>query len=114
MVKKRTLIELSKSDGRVYVYLSDEKIGSLFMKQAEKEGFTFGDGELPSKRSYAEIMAVNSDMTVNYVGLCGRIAFGSGAETVSGEKLLRVDYSEFISGKEDCSFKCHRKVRKEC
>lgn len=49
----------------------------------------------------AEIMAVNHNNTINYVGVIGRMAFGSGTETVNGEKLLRIDYKKYASGEDE-------------
>lgn len=94
----RTIKELVKKNGRVYVYLGDSETGNQFMKQAESEGFTFTDGAKPTERCYAEIMSVNRDITINFVGMNGRIAFGSGAKTVGNEKLIRVDYKKYITG----------------
>lgn len=85
----KTIKELSENEGRVYVLLSTPEIGERFLFEAEKEGFTFGDGKKPTERHYANIMAVNPDMTINYVGTVGRIAFGCGAETVGDKKLIR-------------------------
>lgn len=97
----RTLKELVKKNGRVYVYLKDSETGNQFMQQAESEGFTFTDGTKPTERCYAEIMAVNRDITINFVGMNGRIAFGSGAESVNGQKLLRVDFAKYANGESD-------------
>ena len=97
-MKDRTLEKLSRRNEKVYVYLADREIGNRFLRDAEKEGFTFGDGKKPTSRSYAEIMAVNSDRTINYLGSIGRIAFGSGAKKVGGRYLLRVDYKKYVNG----------------
>lgn len=104
----RTLKELVKKNGRVYVYLKDSETGNQFMQQAESEGFTFTDGTKPTERCYAEIMAVNRDITINFVGINGRIAFGSGAETVNGQKLLRVDFAKYAKGESDYLFDTRR------
>jgi len=101
----RTIKELSKKNGRVYVYLANVAIGERFMQQAEDEGFMFADGKKPTERCFAEIMAVNGNMTINFVGTNGRIAFGSGVQTVGGEKLIRVDYEKYITGVEDYEYK---------
>lgn len=93
----RTIKELVKKNGRVYVYLGDSETGNQFMKQAESEGFTFTDGAKPTERCYAEIMAVNRDITINFVGMNGRIAFGSGAKTIGNEELIRIDYKKYIA-----------------
>ena len=90
---------------KVYVYLSDVEIGEKFLEQAETEGFTFGDGAKPTERCFAEIMAVNDNYTINFVGSVGRMAFGSGAETVNGQKLLRVDFAKYVNGESDYLYK---------
>lgn len=101
MENKRTIKELSEMDGRVYVYLANDEVGNFFLQNAEEEGFTFGDGEAPTSRTYAEIMAVHHDGTINFVGANGRIAFGSGAKMVGDEKLLRIDYRKYVGGEKD-------------
>lgn len=84
-------------NGRVYVYLANSDVGEKFLLQAEQEGFTFTDGAKPTERCYAEIMSVNRDITINFVGMNGRIAFGSGAKTIGNETLIRIDFEKYIS-----------------
>jgi len=105
MTNTRTITELSKMNGRVYVYLANVAIGEQFLQQAEDEGFTFADGAKPTERCYAEIMAVNGNKTINFVGANGRIAFGSGAKTVGGEQLIRVDFEKYAAGAENYEYK---------
>lgn len=97
----KTIFELSQLEGRVYVYLANVAVGEQFMKQAEDEGFTFGDGATPTERCYAEIMAVNKDKTINYVGTNGRIAFGAGAKKIGDQDLIRVDFAKCLAGEEN-------------
>ncbi len=99
---KRSIKDLvNLNNERVYVYLANNDIGNRFMQQAEDEGFTFNGGVKPTDRCYAEIMAVNDDCTINFVGSVGRMAFGSGAETVGNRKLLRVDFEKYTNGNDD-------------
>ena len=95
MTREKTIKALSERDGRVYVLLANQKVGDIFLRQAEEEGFTFCDGVKPTKRPYENIMAVNPDRTINYVGTNGRIAYGSGAKTVNGEELIRVAFDNY-------------------
>ena len=97
----RTIRNLSKLNGRVYIYLANAEIGHRFMQQAESEGFTFKDGEKPTERGYEEIVAINHDGTLNFVGTNGRIAYGSGANQVGGEQLIRIDFEKYLSGDND-------------
>ena len=94
---QRTIEQLSQLNGRVYVFLADEATGRAFLRQAEDEGFTFGDGVRPTERRCTRIMAVNHSRTLNYVGANGHIAFGAGARTVNGERLLRVDFAKYAA-----------------
>ena len=96
----RTVKNISGMEGRAYVYLSNDEIGNKFMQMAEDEGFTFGDGVKPTERQYAEVMAVNHNATINYVGVNGRMAFGSGAKTIGDEVLIRIDFEKYLSGDE--------------
>ena len=105
MTNTRTITELSKMNGRVYVYLANVAIGEKFLQQAEDEGFTFADGAKPTERCYAEIMAVNGDLTINFVGTNGRIAFGGGAATVGGKKLIRIDFKKYVAGVKNYEYK---------
>lgn len=101
----RTIKDLAnKNKGKVYVYLANDKIGNKFMQQAEGEGFTFNDGAKPTSRCYAEIMAVNDNSTINFVGSVGRMAFGSGTKTIGNQKLIRVDFAKYVNGESNYLF----------
>ena len=86
----KTITELSQLKGRVYVYLPTSELATQFMQQAEAEGLTFGDGVKPTERFATEVMAVNPDRTINYVGATGHMAFGAGVKTVGRHPLLRM------------------------
>lgn len=86
---------LKHKNHRIYVFLSNDHIGKLFMKNAEQEGFTFSDGVKPTARCYDSIIVVNKDMTINYVGFVGRIAFQS-CKKIGNKKLIRIDYRQFL------------------
>lgn len=105
MTNNRTIKELSKKNGRVYVYLSNVAVGERFLQQAEDEGFVFADGAKPTERCYAEIMAVNGNLTINFVGTNGRIAFGSGVKKIGDDELIRVDFEKYIGGATDYRYK---------
>lgn len=90
MSSKRTIRALSEG-GKVYVYLASEKIGRIFFRQAEAEGFLFGDGIKPTGKHYSDIIAVHPDGTLHYVGTYGRMAFHSGDKTVR-----KIDFEKYI------------------
>ena len=83
---------LSQLKGRVYVYLATEEIKEEFLRDAIAEGFTHSDGIPLTERPLSNIMAVNPNHTLNYVGSIGRMAFGSGAKTVNNQQLIRVEF----------------------
>lgn len=96
----RNVTELSKSNGKVYVYLRNEVIIRKFLKDAENEGFTFGDGEKPTARPGNNLYVVNRDWTICYVGWAGHIAFQS-AKRIGEQELIRVDYEKYLLGEEE-------------
>ena len=99
---KKTIENLTKMNGKVYVYLKNAEIAEKFLRDAQNEGFTFGDGEKPTNHHYSDIIAVNKDKTLNYVGAIGRIAYGSGADKIGNEKLIRIDYEKYLENKNCC------------
>ncbi len=100
MSEKRTVRELSRLQGRVYVFLKDDLTGERFLRAAEAEGFTFGDGVRPTERHYSQVMAVNADGTLCFVGGAGMTAFGAKAAQVGDCPLVRVDFDRYLSGED--------------
>lgn len=97
----RTIANLLNLDGRVYVYVPSKNIRRLFLKNAQDEGFRFGDGVKPTRRrAYDDIYALNKDFTLNFVGSIGHIAFHH-PEVPNDYNLIRVDYSAYLSGAEN-------------
>ena len=101
----RTIKDLIRDGERTYVYLSDDETGKRFLQNAEKEGFTFGDGVKPTEREYATVMAIGADGTIGYVGAIGFTAFASGAAKIGKDFLVRIDYRKYICGEEGYSIK---------
>ena len=97
-MSEKAISNLLNLKGRVYVYLADEETGKQFMQQAETEGFTFKDGVKPTQRDWDGILVLNRDMTLNYVGFVGHMAFGAKAKKIGNEKLLRVDFKKYAAG----------------
>lgn len=87
----KTIKELASTGERVYVHLKDEETAMSFLRQAESEGFSFGDGVSPTNRHCSDLYAIHSDGTLNYVGSVGRIEFASGADS-----CVRVEYQELL------------------
>lgn len=93
----RTVSKLLNLDGYVYVYLRGKNIINLFLKNAEAEGFTYGDGVKPTEREGADIMVLNRDWTICFAGMAGRLAFRSFGMH-SEINIFRVDYGKYLSG----------------
>ena len=94
MSEERTISALAGLGEKVYVLLRDDETGRAFMRAAEAEGFSFGDGVRPTARPYSRVMALHGDGTVAYVGAVGNMAFGAKAAG-----LVRVDFASFLAGK---------------
>lgn len=92
IIMTKTIKQLSQLDGKVYVHFNTDDLCQNFLAQAEQEGFTFSDGVKPTERHTSDIIAVNRDYTINYVGSVGHIAYGSRIKYVGGEKLFRIDW----------------------
>lgn len=87
----KTIKELASMGERVYVHLKDDETAMSFLRQAESEGFTFGDGMKPTKRHWSDLYAIHPDSTLNYVSTNGRIHYGSGAD-----EIVRIEYAELL------------------
>ena len=96
----RNVTELSKLNGKVYVYLRGEVIARRFLQDAENEGFTFGDGEKPTAIPGNNLYVVNRDWTLSHVGWAGHMAFQS-AKRIGGQEMIRVDYERYLLGEEN-------------
>ena len=88
----KTIKELASTGERVYVHLKDEETAMSFLRQAESEGFTFGDGVSPTDRHWSDLYAIHPDGTLNYVSTNGRIFYSSALND-----LLRIEYADLIT-----------------
>ena len=86
---------LSTYNGRIYVYLATEDVSKQFLQDAENEGFTFCDGVKPTERDADCIFAINNDMTINYVGFVGHMAYQV-ADKIGNQPLIKIDYREIL------------------
>ena len=87
----KNLKEFVKSSTKtVYVRLSSQEIAEKFLRDAEKQGFKFPDGTKPTKHRPEDFFALHHDMTMNYIGSVGRIAY----QCNSGN-IVKLDYEKF-------------------
>lgn len=86
---------LSAYTGRIYIYLATEEIGKQFLQDAENEGFAFCDGVKPTQREADSIFAINEDMTINYVGFVGHMAYQA-TDRIGNKPLIKIDYRDIL------------------
>ena len=92
----RTIRQLINSDKKVYIFLKNKAIKSRFMSDAEGEGITFGDKVKPTERQADDIMALNADGTICFLGWAGRMCYHYGGNTA-----IRIDYEKYIDDADD-------------
>ena len=84
-----TLKEIvSSSTKPVYVHLSDHETARRFLEDAENQGFVFSDGAKPTEKTPDSFFAVHPDMTMNYIGAVGRIAY-----QCHSDNIICLDYA---------------------
>ena len=87
------------SAGHLYIY-SDEETGNQLMKDLDKAGYRFGDGERPTVRGWAELVCVYENGTLCSPGMVGHTAFQSG-KFVGDRKIVRLNYGALVEGAMD-------------
>jgi len=97
MHQERTITKLLNPNTRVYVWFSTKDSAVAFLEQAESEGFTFTDGALPTSKEPDDILAINDDLTINYLGFAGRVAYKNVSEN-NGKLYVRIDYRRYCNG----------------
>lgn len=93
---ERTLTNLLNLDRRVYLYFANVAVWDIFVKQANAEGFLWRDNKKLPKKMLDSIIAMNNDMTFNYIGWAGHMHFGCGSDDI-----YRIDFARYINGAED-------------
>ncbi len=94
---QRTLTNLLNEDKRVWLYFRNEEIWKIFCQQAEKEGFMWTDDQNMSQAKYDDIVALNNDMTFNYVGFVGHMAFNNTEDS----NHYKIDFAKYVNGDKD-------------
>lgn len=99
--KNRTIKDLTDLQGRVFLYMSDSAIRDQFISDANEEGITYRDGVSLTEREPDAIMALNDNMTVNFVGFAGHMHFlQASTPEKQSNPLIRVDYGRYAAGDE--------------
>lgn len=108
---KRTLENLLEPNCKTYLYLTDDETTRVFIQNAEAEGFTFSDGVKISKRQPEDVMVLNEDKTINFLGFADNLTFHNPEATST--YLVRVDYRKYILGEEKFLYEPIEKVVSE-
>ena len=93
----RTIKELISNEKKVYILLKSKAIQYRFMSDAEREGITYGDNVKPTERPVDDIMALQANGTICFLGWAGRVCYHYATQN----NIIRVDYEKYISGDAD-------------
>jgi len=93
----RTIKELISNEKKVYILLKSKAIQYRFMSDAECEGITYGDNVKPTERPVDDIMALQSNGTICFLGWAGRVCYHYAIQN----NIIRVDYEKYINGDAD-------------
>lgn len=92
----RTVRQLINKDKKVYILLKSRAIQYRFMSDAEREGITYSNNVKPTQIPAEDIMALQSDGTICFLGWAGHMCYHCGDKAA-----IRIDYEKYIDGKED-------------
>lgn len=103
----RTIESILNGKEKILVHVTDKESAESFLRQAEKEGFAFDDGVLPTKRPFGDLYAVMNNKTLCFLGTVGHISIQCGkpyckwsvndTEYVSGHGISDHEYDDNIS-----------------
>ena len=71
----RTIKKLINTEKKVYIFLKNRAIQYRFMSDAEREGITYGDNVKPTERKVDDIMALQPNGTICFLGWAGRMCY---------------------------------------
>lgn len=92
----RTVNDLLTYGETVFVYLSSETVCRNFLSDAEKSGFTFINGKLPtSVKTQDCIYAIHQNKLMNSVGFVGHVRLNV---SDNGTGVRIIDYEKYASG----------------
>jgi len=92
----RKIKDLINPNQKVYILLKNSAIRYRFMSDAELEGITYGDGAKPTERPVDDIMSLQPDGTICFLGWAGRMCYHH-----SSNAVVRIDYEKYISAATD-------------
>ncbi len=96
-LKYRTLRNLVDVYDKVYIRIKDTETMEHFIKQLDKEGFTYGDGERPSNRRPMLTMTLMKPCEIGYIGYVGNVAVGAIVNKGNNSSIPVVEYDRYIN-----------------
>ena len=96
----RTIKNLISNEKRVYIFMRDRATRFRFMSDAEREGITYFDHSSPTERMVSDIMSLNPDNTICFVGAMGRTCF-----QCNPPYIIRIDYEKYVNGDDNYMFR---------
>lgn len=95
-MQQRTLKELRKNlNGKIHIYLKDNKTAMQFLIDAENEGFKIGKRK-PTKCDTDTFFSLGNNQ-LSYLNSIGRICFQCNGGNNSEGKYHRIDYFKYIN-----------------
>ena len=96
----RTIKDLINRDKRVYIFMRTKEIQFRFMSDAAREGIAYADGVKTTERAVDDIMVLQADGTICFLGFAGRMKYHH-----NKEKSVCIDYEKYIDGEIDYNVK---------
>ena len=96
----KTIAELTKLSGAVYIYVPNRDIEKKFLEDAEKEGFSFGSGIRPTRSPGNDLYRIMKDMIMCHVNFFGHAAFDN-KNVGSVDDRHYIDYAKYIADEDD-------------
>lgn len=95
-----TIIDLTKLNGAVYIYVPNKDIEKKFLLDAEAEGFTFGNGKKPTTSPGNDLYRLEDGWKLCHVGYVGHLAYKATGQ-MAGEERHYINYEKYVLGMED-------------
>lgn len=89
----RTIKELINPTKKVYIIMRTKEMRFRFMSDAAREGITFSDGVKLTERSVDDIMVLQTDGTVCFLGFAGRMKYHH-----NKENSICINYEKYVDG----------------
>ena len=87
-------------DGKIFIYLRNNKVNEHFLKDAQEQGYAFGQIR-PVDSGYDQIVVLKRNKQLSHAGFIGRIEFQTNGGDNPAGPCHRIDYEKYIRGEAD-------------